>query len=392
MGSPLSIGLDISALDPSFKAHSGRGIGRYVAELKNFFSKIDREDLDIGFFTQKDLVERSPLSGILNFLPLGKVTFRQQALLPIAMASNSLCPFDVLHFPAHMDPPAWSKKPYIVTVLDLIPLVMADLYKAANPNWRYHIARKLEIQAIKNASLILAISKNTASDVEHVLGIDPDLIKVTYLGVDEKFFGSTTTEEEENYIRDKYRIPPKCDLVLYVGGIDPRKNVRGLLEPLSFLIRDTERDIRLFMAGSIEEDRQYPALLKMIKELGLNDRVILGGFVPDSDLIKIFQISAVFLFPSLYEGFGLPPLEAMASGLPVVSSNRSCLPEVLGDAAIFVDPEDSEGIAKAVLEVIRDKDLSLSLKERGRKQARLYSWEKTGEATLNAYLRVAGVI
>lgn len=380
LNSSLNVGLDLSALDPNFKAHAARGIGRYVRELQNYFLNHVDSSVQVGSFDHS-------ISRLTKLIPFGRTTLTQQILYPLRLKKKMSSHFDVLHFPAHMDPPAWGMGPYVVTVLDLIPLVLSDLYKADNPNWRFRLARSLEIRAIQNASLILAISENTKRDVNRVLGIPEDKIVVTPLGVDRKFFIDDYSEGEKSEIANKFGIVSKEPMLLYVGGIDPRKNIATMLKALRILIDNSGFNPTLIMAGKIESDRQYPALKRTLRELDLEKNVLLPGFVTDEDLLKLYSLSSAFVFPSLYEGFGLPPLEAMAAGVPVVSSNSSAMPEMLADAAALVDPSNAEQMAFKVLDVLSNSELASDLATRGRKRAAQFSWERTGVETLNAYKR-----
>jgi glycosyltransferase involved in cell wall biosynthesis len=383
-----TVGLDTSALDPAFKAHAARGIGRYVQELKGYFDSHASKSLKVGFFDHRSIVGPRMIDAAIERLPAGRQTVRQQIVYPLRLNSSDTGKFNVLHFPAHMDAPSWSIKRYILTVLDLIPLVCSDLYRAARPGWRFKLARWLEIRAIKNASLILAISENTAEDVHRLLGVPRERIVVTPLGVDERFFIGDEGHNPAGILR-KYSIPENRPLVLYVGGIDPRKNTGMLLRSFVKLLQIArergEVEPLLMLAGKIQTDREFPALAALVKSLDLESHVLLPGFVPDQDLLRVYSISSAFFFPSLYEGFGLPPLEAMAAGLPVVSSNTSAMPEILGDAALSIDPHDEAGAARALHEIIHNRELALSLREKGRARARLYSWDGTGTKTLRAY-------
>ncbi len=387
-----SVGLDISALDSSFKAHSQRGIGRYVRELKRYMDE-HRESVGVrvGYFDHAGLQSSGgailrTASKLTGLIPFGRTTARQQLLYPLQLAS--LTQYDAVHFPAHMDPPAWGLKNYIVTVLDLIPLVCADLYKANKSGIRFQFARFLELQAIKNASLCLCISENTAKDVHRILGVPWEKLVVTPLGVDPKFFSASCVGEEDQ-IRTKYGIPRSRPIVLYVGGIDPRKNyvlmLRAIRDVLQAREGPEEEKPVLVMVGGITGDREYPRLCSNIAELNLKDSVVMPGYVEDNDLLKLYAISRVFFFPSLYEGFGLPPLEAMAAGLPVVSSSSSSMPEVLGDTGLSFNPERQEEAVNALLSVLGNSQLAKSLSEAGKKRAVLFTWDKTGEATIQAY-------
>lgn len=388
MNMALTVGFDTSALEAGFKSHTLRGIGRYVYELKQFFDKCGSQDVMIKSFSHADFQSQGMLNHMIECLPAGRQTVRQQIVYPLRLGSLKKQGCDFLHFPAHMDAPAWSIKNYVLTVLDLIPLVLSDLYKANKPGWRFTFARWLEIRAIKNAALVLAISENTARDVNRILGIPQERIVVTPLGVDQRFF-SHVTPDDLAAVRLKYQLPLKGDLVLYVGGIDPRKNYPVLLESFAKVCQRARQAKRqeplLILAGEIKSDREYPRLIEKARSQNIEHQIRELGFVNDQDLRKLYATSSVFFFPSLYEGFGLPPLEALAAGVPVVSSNTSCLPEVLGEAAILVDPTNSDAAAEAIWHVITNPKLSRDLIECGKVRAAKFNWSSTGEKTLAAY-------
>lgn len=391
MNMALTVGFDTSALEAGFKAHTFRGIGRYVYELKQYFDRCNSDDVHIKSFSHSDFQSKGLLNKMIECLPAGRQTVRQQLVYPWRLGSLAKQGCDILHFPAHMDAPAWSVKNYVLTVLDLIPLVLADLYKANKPGWRFTFARWLEMRAIKNAALVLAISENTARDVHRILGVPEDRIVVTPLGVDERFFAHMTPDDLAT-VRLRFNLPLKGDIILYVGGIDPRKNYPVLLESYAKVCeraREARREEPLLvLAGEIKSDREYPRLMAKARSLNIEDRIRELGFVTDDELRCLYATSSVFFFPSLYEGFGLPPLEALAAGAPVVSSNTSCLPEVLGDAAILIDPTKSEVAADALWQVITTPKLSRDLIECGKVRAAKFTWKNTGDKTLAAYHRL----
>lgn len=390
------VGIDVSALESGFKAHSFRGIGRYVQELKRYFDQRDDLPFGVSYFGPGDIYSSGAVNTVIDWLPVGRNTVRQQIFYPLSL-SDKRRGFNIVHFPAHMDAPAWGMKNYIITVLDLIPRIFPELYNAKQRNLRFKFARWLEAQAIRNASLVLTISNNTAKDVHEILGVPLERILVTHLGVDEKFFsGARLFEQEKQELRNKYRISLAADIILYVGGIDQRKNIACLLRSFKGVLQTLEsRSLRqpiaapqLVLLGKIDNDGEFGSLKLLIKELGLEQQVVLPGFVEDNDLVKLLQISAVFFFPSLYEGFGLPPLEALAAGVPVVSSNTSSLPEVLGNAALYMDPKNPVEGAQQILNVLENRELATDMRARGPLQARQFSWSKTGDETLSAYERL----
>lgn len=385
------IGIDTSALDPKFKEHSQRGIGRYVSKLTQHLGEGDSE-IAIGKFDHTSLGNLGVMDKVADLLPAGKMTFKQQLLYPLRI-SRRLRDFDVLHFPAHMDAPTWAGKPIIVTVLDLIPLVLKDLYKADRPSWRFHLARTLEIRAIKNASLILAISECTAKDTERLLGIPRDRIIVTPLGVDSRFFEINKLRKigkraaREDLVA--HAVPADKPMVLYVGGIDQRKNIDFLVTAFSELSKRRrargETEPVLVMCGRIAQDREYPKFKAAVARENLLGSVVEAGYVPDELLMKFYAGADVFFFPSLYEGFGLPALEAMAAGLPVVSSNTSSLPEIVSDAGILIDPTRLTSAAEALDAVLASDELNQRLSDVAPKRAMLFSWDKTAQLTREAY-------
>lgn len=387
----ITVGFDISALDESFKEHAQRGIGRYVRELKNGFSTCTSSQVQITDFDHRTFVP----DGIINKVPVGKMTLKQQVIFPTRLWLQGNTRFDIFHFPAQMDAPSWCRVPYILTVLDLIPLVCADLYKADRPGWRFLLARWLEKKAIQNASMILAISENTARDVERILSIPAERIRVTPLGVDPSFFLATRPSDEVVF-RKRYGIAVDRPIILYVGGIDQRKNYRGMVSVLAAVKSRCELEGLpvpvLVMAGRIERDRQYPKLLQAIDAAGVSADVCMPGFVPDVDLLPLYTISSVFLFLSLYEGFGLPVLEAMAAGTPVVAANTSSIPEVMGATGLAVAPEDTTAAADAVLQILTNPEFASELSRAGREQAKSFTWERTAQTTLAAYEECAAGI
>ena len=387
------IALDISAINPAFReSHVTRGIGRYVRELLSGMQKLSGDKPIFGCFDHCELLDNSMLAKAINYLPCGKVTARQQLLYPFILNSRAFKDIPYLHFPAHMDAAAWGLKPYILTVLDLIPLILKDMYAPEVFNWRFKLARFLELRAIKGASHIIAISETTAQDVHRMLGIPREKITVTPLGVDRKFFVADEAPlsiDHERSLRQELGLPHDAPVLLYVGGIDQRKNVPQLLRLLKELRNRRAGQGRalpvLLLAGSIKNDKNYPALMELCAALGLNEAVFQTGFLEDAKLLQVYKITRLFCFLSLYEGFGLPPLEAMASGTPVLSSNRSCLPEVLGAAALMSDPDDLQRLVELAESVLDSDERFTALSRAGVVQAEKFTWSRTAELTLEVY-------
>jgi glycosyltransferase involved in cell wall biosynthesis len=385
-----NVGIDISALSPEFKEHALRGIGRYAFELQKFFAEASSEKIKVDTFRHSEVSVPKWIDSLITMLPAGQQTVRQQIFFPITLGLRLKKRFDLLHFLAQTDAPSWCTQPYALTVHDVIPLALPDLYKANKPNWRYNLARYLEQKAIRNAHHIFTVSNHSARDIERYLGIPPEKISVTYNGISEIFFSEPTKSSED--VRMNLKLPSERKIILYVGGIDPRKNIVRLIEIFEVTCRkmlDKGESLPiLVLAGRIRNDREYPRLFEVIKASAFRNEIFETDFIADEDLVSLFKTASVFAFPSLYEGFGLTPLEAAASGLPVVSSNRSCMPEVLEDAALLCDPDDIDRFATHLVEVLCMSDLAESLQVRGPLQARKFNWYETGQKTLAVYEKI----
>jgi glycosyltransferase involved in cell wall biosynthesis len=397
----MRVGFDVSALDPSFKSHAQRGIGRYVTHVAEYFKASLPADVSIEWFNHNDLLTTGFAQRFINFMPLARTTLRQQLLYPLKLNSGNLRSATCVHFPAHMDGPAWSPKPYILTVHDLIPLILEKLYRANRPTWRYEFARWLENTSIRNAALLLAVSETTANDVHRLLGIPRERIVVTPNGVEQSFFELYRLRRELSpqariELRDRLKIPRDRPIIFYVGGHDERKNIPMLVEIAKEVVLEcASRDMPepvLVLAGKINTQRERDVFETALRDFAMAADTIDVGFISDSDLRSLYAESAVFLFPSLYEGFGLPVLEAMAAGVPVVSSNRGALPEVLGKTGLSFDPEDAIAGSQAVLRILQNRELAARLSEEGHQQAGLFSWERTGRLTVEAYRYAASLL
>jgi glycosyltransferase involved in cell wall biosynthesis len=396
-----SIAFDISALDPRFKSHAQRGIGRYVHHVAEYLKQHAAPNVDLRWFDHESLIRTGIATRMIDLLPFARTTLRQQLLYPLKLRSGQLKGATCIHFPAHMDGPAWCPTPYILTVHDLIPLILEPLYRANRPNWRYEFARWLENTSIRNASLLLVVSETTARDVHRLLGVPQERIVVTPNGVENSFFDlfelrRALSEQARIELRQRLNIPLNRPIMFYVGGHDERKNIRMVVEIAREAISDCsergETSPILVMAGKIHSDREREVLNTALRDFAMAGDTVELGFVSDKDLRALYAESAVFLFPSLYEGFGLPVLEASAAGVPVVSSNRGACPEVLGSTGILFDPEDSIAGAAAVLRILRQRDFASRLSEEGHERAKLFTWERTGRLTLEAYEYAAKII
>ncbi len=391
----MRIGLDLRPTEVGFKAHAGRGTGRYTGELVDAMEALASEGSELSLVPihSKELQKSSLDRCLVNYLPFGARTIESQYLFPRRLSSLDV---DVIHFFAHGDAPARAVMPQIVSVLDLIPLKFPELYKADKPNARFKFARWLEYEAIRSSIGVVAISESTKADVVDLLKIPEERVMVTPLAVAPRLLEQVSEYQQANISQKQQRqrlgLPEDEELLLYVGGIDPRKNVPFLCDVLAELLKTRAPDakkLRLLLAGGIEKDDQYPLLLSRISSLGISDSVTLLGFVPDEDLVSLYQAADLFLFPSLYEGFGFPVLEAMACGTPVIAGNNSSIPEVAGTSGILLPDKDKAAWVSAISALLGRPESLYKLSLAGVAQARHFSWKRTAERTFEAYQRFA---
>lgn len=305
---------------------------------------------------------------------LGKLLW-EQALWPWRALRDGC---HVLHNP-YFAAPLLPHPPCLVTVHDLIPLVLPAY--ARSPLVRWYSA--LMGLATRRAAVISADSQHSARDAQRLLGVPAERIQVIYLGVEPRF--QPAAGEAAADLRARYGLPQR--FVLYLGGYDLRKNVPRLLRAYARLPHLPP----LVLAGRLPSPGPlFPDVRGIVRQLGLTGRVEQLGAFPEEDKPALYAAAWAFVFPSVYEGFGLDPLEALACGTPVACSHATSLPEVVGEAAALFDPRDEEALATALERVCLDEDLRRDLRARGPEQARLFTWERTARQTAEVYRRLAG--
>ncbi len=277
---------------------------------------------------------------------------------------------DLMHF-THFNAPVLYRRPSVVTIHDLT-LSFFPGKKMTSPFYRaaYHLVLS---SIVKRSKGVIAVSENTKKDLVELLKVDPEKVAVIYEGVAEEFKIDPTIKKEE--------------ILLYTGVWRSHKNLVNLLEAFAQLCERRDFKGKLVITG--REDPHYPEVKQAVHSLGLENRVVLPGLVPEDELVRLYNAAKVYVLPSLYEGFGLSPLESMACGTPVVTSNTSCLPEICGqDNARFFDPRDPEDMAQTIADVWFDETVQSTLCENGLQRVNNFSWKAMAEETLNLYNRV----
>jgi glycosyltransferase involved in cell wall biosynthesis len=232
---------------------------------------------------------------------------------------------------------------------------------------------------------VLTVSESSKRDILRFVDAQPEKIDVIYNAYDERF-GVEPCEEDVVRVRDRYQL--NDEFVLYAGNVKPHKNLERLIEAFHLVRKRGLDHLKLVLIG--DEISRYAALRRAVHQHQLHKYVRFLGYMPEATLAVMYRLAGVFVFPSLYEGFGLPPLEAMASGTPVVTSNLSSLPEVTGDAAVLIDPYDPAAIAGGIERVLTDETLRRDLRRKGLARAQQFSWEQSVRRVREIYKEAAG--
>jgi glycosyltransferase involved in cell wall biosynthesis len=281
---------------------------------------------------------------------------------------------DILHCPAYILPLNWKDKS-IVTVHDIIALKFPEYCSTEN----YLYFNFFLPRSVQNATKIIAVSHTVKNDILQKFNIDSEKIDVIYLGINDIFRTSPSLEKLAE-VKKKYHLPK--NFILYVGNIEPKKNIVRLIKSFENLVRHSEIPHSLVIAGKFAW--KYGDVLKERRRQDSN-RILFPGYINQSDLPALYSLADLFVFPSLYEGFGIPPLEAMASNTPVVCSNGGALAEIAGTSACIVDPLSIDSITKGMKDVLQDSNLQNRLLNQGRQYVKQFTWSKTWSDTVNLY-------
>lgn len=373
------IGIDGNEANVSKKV----GISEYVFELLMQFSKLQVTSYKLQVYLKDQPGKGFPSqSKSWRYKVFGPKKLWTQIALPAHLFLERQKP-DVFFSPAHYAP-RFSPVPTVVSIMDLAFFHFPELFTKKDLNQ----LKSWTGYSIKKAKKIITISQASKDDIIRLYGIEPDKIAVIYPGI--KQTASLTPHiYPMNELKTKYNISD--NFLLFVGTLQPRKNIVRIIEAFAMLKKrkteNDEQDLQLVIIG--RRGWHYDEILAAPAKYGLKDSVKFLDFVPDEDLVLFYQHAQVFVWPSLYEGFGLPVLEAMKFGCPVITSNVSSLPEAGGDAALYVDPENVEEIKNAIEKVMTDTKLREEMIAKGKKQVGKFSWEKAARETLQIVEEVA---
>jgi glycosyltransferase involved in cell wall biosynthesis len=293
---------------------------------------------------------------------------------------------DLVHVPHLFWLPHHFPCPYVITVHD----VLDHMYRARNGSGlkrslHFHLTRRV----LRNSARIFAVSTFTKNEIQKLFGIEPRRIEVIYNAIDARFLTGHASDADRQMLAERYQIA--YPFLLYAGRISPHKNLVRIIEAFAALKAELAKqdqfpDLKLIIIG--DELSKHPDLRRTVVRAGVQNDVRFLGFVPIDVLRVFYDVAKVFVFPSLYEGFGLPPLEAMAHGTPVLTSNTSSIPEVVGNAAVLVNPENLFEMMRALQRVLCDQTLRERLRQAGYEQVKKFSWDYSVSDILAGYREV----
>ena len=367
------------------------GVGTYIRNVVRTLGCLDRESDYFLIGSPAKVEECGPLPPNFHTVELqgGDNTFRGNRDFR-TIVWRYRC--DVVHIPHLFWIPRGLGCPYVLTVHDLLEHMYGSRHASSlRRSLHFHLTRRV----LRKAARVIAVSQFTKNEIEKLLSIPDHRIEVVYNAIDERFLHGHATQADRELIAQRYLV--NYPFILYAGAIRPHKNVVRIIEAFSALknelLKEPEedqqfRDLKLIIIG--DDLSSHPRLRRTVVRSGVQNDVRFLGFVP-IDVLRIFyDVAKVFVFPSLYEGFGLPPLEAMAHGTPVVTSNTSSLPEVAGNAALLVNPENVFEIRRGLQRVLLDPILRARMKQLGYEQAQRFSWTNSVSRILEIYREVAG--
>jgi glycosyltransferase involved in cell wall biosynthesis len=363
------------------------GIGTYTRNVIRALSRLDTLNQYVLIGSPQRMAEMGPLPSNFQMVPLlNRANTAKGYLQSRALFRQMDC--DLVHIPHLFSMPRNLPCSYVMTVHDVLEhMSRTSTLSSARRLMHFQLTRL----ALKRAARIFAVSQFTKGEVERLFGIPGNRIEVIYNAIDERFLGGHATDADRQFLAERYQV--NYPFLLYAGRISPHKNIVRIIEAFSALKAELDKEekypgLKLIIIG--DELSKHPDLRRTVIRGGVQNDVRFLGFIP-IDVLRVFYDAAkIFVFPSLYEGFGLPPLEAMAHGTPVLASNTSSLPEVVGSAAVLVNPENVFEIMRALHRVLTDQSLREKLKRRCYIQAQKFSWDVSARQILQAYTEVVG--
>jgi len=353
------------------------GTESYIVNILKALMEIDRENEYTIYVPSRDALKglHIPANFHISSLGTNNPWVRNLIVMPFKLMMK---PVDILHV-QNVVPLGWRGK-LVATIHDISFDIFPDTFPKA---MRFRLS-KLVRKSARKATIVLTGSENTKKDLINIYGVPSEKIDVAPYAHDEKY-RFVDEREKVDEVKKKYGIPEK--FILYVGAIQPRKNIDGLLKACEMLREKYGVERKLVIVG--KEAWLYSDIIKSMKDVKHPEEIIYTGYVPDEELPLLFNAAELFVCPSFYEGFGLVVLEAMACGTPVITSNVSSLPEVIGDAGIMIDPHNCEELAQAMHRVLTEPGLKEEMRKKGLERSKGFSWRHTAKRTQEVYNRIS---
>ncbi|MBU3143175.1 glycosyltransferase family 1 protein [Clostridium sp. CF012] len=372
----MKIGIDARAA----KWYRGTGIGTYCYQLIHSLNKIDNYN-DYSLFVPNDCRLAIPFGENFHIKTIkqeNQSNFWNEVNIPNPFIDKSM---DIYHVPQNgIGLPENKDCPFVITLHDVIPYKMPE---TVGEQYLKIFNEKLP-SIVSLCDGIITVSEYSKQDIAEAFNFPREKIYVTYLA-SEDIYKPYNKTLSKLIIEKNYSI--SGDYILYIGGFSPRKNIIGLLESFSILLPKLKKDMKLVIAGS--KGKSYDMYKKRVQELHIEDKVIFPGFISMDHIPFMYNACELFVYPSFYEGFGLPPIEAMACGVPVIASNVTSIPEILKDSTLLVNPYDTVDLSEKMYNALLDNDLRQSLISKGLKRSSTLTWEHTATETLKAYRNIS---
>lgn len=374
----MNIGIDALTID-----EKPTGIGWYGINFINSIDKVLNQSLNVTVYIQEKAKNFFKGVNNVNIKIIGNFNSNKQRIYYQQIKMSSVLKRDKIDFVHYIDylvPVLHNEIPYIITIHDL-SFYEKNFFNISKALFKRIITKS----AIKSATAIICDSNWTRKSIQKMFNIT-DKVYTIYLGYND-MYKKLDVQDQQIICEIKYKYGIKSRYILFVGTVEPRKNLDNLIKAFYKISNSVVH--QLVIVG--KKGWRYDNIHRLVRELNIEDRVIFTDYISNLEILYLYNNADVFVYPSIYEGFGIPPLEAMACGCPVVVSNVTSLPEVVGDAAMLVNPFDVDDIANKIYKVVSDRNLNNLLREKSIKQASKFSWEKCATETLDLYLKVGGL-
>lgn len=372
----------VIGLDATYLSVYGKGVSRHQYNLIKGLAKLDKKNCYFVFLNKKNILPELPKQENLHYIRIyiPKHIIWDQFQLPLIIIKYKL---DIYH--SLIDTlPFWGKGKFVLSVIEIpdyrIGLLRRSGYNSLYTRLSQRYNKIIFQPSLKKAKVIITGSHSTKRDLIQKYNVDEKKIRVLYHAPDEQFYAA---DNERDLLETRKRYNAQTGYILHISSSDPRDNTPAVIRAYYKAQSVLKTPKKLIICGDF--DSQKMGFERLIRELNLKDNIIFTGYVSEKELTALYQAADLYVDPSLYEGFGFQVIEAMACGIPVITSNVTSLPEVIGEAGILVAPTDINGLANALIRVLTDLRLQTTLRQKGLERVKFFSWDRTAQKTLDIY-------